>query len=292
MKWNKLVALGLAAVMAVSMMGCGASESESQQTTEDTQTGTSSAEETSTTETSEASESTAADYTLAKDGVLMVGTEIGYPPFESYEEDGKTPIGFDIDLMTAVAEKMGVEVEFVDTAWDGILAGLDTDRYDVVASAVTITEAREENYDFSTPYIQNYQSMVVLKDGDVTVTSPEEATGLTIGYQNETTSDVYVTDLVDNGLDVTTSEYDKILECYTDLEIGRIDAIMCDSTVASAYLNKEDSKFTQVWQQQENPEEFGIVVKQGNTLVEEINKYLQELEEDGTLEELTTKWFG
>ncbi|MDF2944111.1 MAG: glutamine transporter substrate-binding protein [Herbinix sp.] len=152
-------------------------------------------------------------------------------PFEQYDEDGITPIGLDCDIIEAIAKDMGLEVEYVDTAWDGIFAGLDTDKYDCIISGVTITEERIAKYDFTQSYIQNYQCMVIMKDGKVTAKSPDELSGLKVGYQSETTSDIYVTDLIDKGSTVTPFEYEKILECFSDLKARRIDAVVCDSTV-------------------------------------------------------------
>ena len=97
----------------------------------------------------------AASYTTIKEGKLMVGLEIGYPPLEYFDEDGATPIGFDVELATAIADQMGLELELVDTAWDGIFAGVDTDKYDVIMSSVSWTEGRNENYNLSKTYVAN-----------------------------------------------------------------------------------------------------------------------------------------
>ena len=102
----------------------------------------------------------AGEFTVEK-GKFKVGMEIGYPPMEYYDTDGKTPIGFDIELGKAIASKLGLEVEFVDTAWDGIFAGLETNKYDCVISAATITPERLESMEFSKPYVGNGQTLVV-----------------------------------------------------------------------------------------------------------------------------------
>ena len=180
----------------------------------------------------------------SKKETLKVGMEIGYPPFEYFDMDGTTPIGVDVELANALGEKLGMEVELIDTAWDGIFAGLKKGDYDCIISAVTITPERLLEFDFSNPYIQNAQCIVSLKDSDIKVTDPSECAGLRIGYQEETTSDIYLTEYIDeNGIDVTTYEYAKVMDCYTELELGRIDAIICDSTVAFCYVNDADSKF-------------------------------------------------
>ena len=104
------------------------------------------------------------DAWLKVPGVLMVGVEIGYPPMEYFDEDGVTPIGFDIDVGRAIAELLGLEHELVNTAWDGIFAGVDRGDYDVIISSVSITPAREENFIFTKPYIENALCLVVKAD--------------------------------------------------------------------------------------------------------------------------------
>jgi polar amino acid transport system substrate-binding protein len=99
--------------------------------------------------------------TLEK-GVLTIGMEIGYPPMEYLDTDGKTPIGFDVSMAKALAEKLGLKYKFVDTAWDGIFAGVDTDKYDCIISSVTFTDERLAAHNFTRPYIGNSQAMVLL----------------------------------------------------------------------------------------------------------------------------------
>ena len=99
-------------------------------------------------------------------GVLTVGCEAGYPPFEMVADDGESVVGLDMDIMAAVAEKLGLEMQVVTTSFDGIFDGIGVN-YDVVCSAVTITADRMQNMLFSLPYITNYQAVVVPADKDV-----------------------------------------------------------------------------------------------------------------------------
>ena len=119
---------------------------------------------------------------LMQDGVLTVGMEIGYPPFEDFAEDGTTPIGYDVDFAKALSEKLGVTVNFVNTAWDGIFQGIGVN-YDCVISAVTITEERKASMLFSEPYINNYQAVVVKADYAGKVASFLDLNGLAIAVQ-------------------------------------------------------------------------------------------------------------
>lgn len=229
-----------------------------------------------------------------KKEVLKVGMEIGYPPFEYFDADGVTPIGVDVELAKALGEEMGVEIELIDTAWDGIFAGLTKGDYDCIISAVTINAERLLDFDFSTPYIQNYQCIVSLKDSDKKPASVEELKGLKVGYQEETTSDDYLTYFIeqnDAAGEIETFEYAKVIQVFDELELGRIDAIICDSTVAQSYLG-EGSIYEITWQQDSEPEEFGVCIKKGNTeLVEKINKAMENLKKSGKLDEILDKYF-
>ena len=135
------------------------------------------------------------EFTVQK-GKYMVGMEIGYPPFEYYADDGSTPMGFDVLLGKEIAKRLGLEAEFIDTAWDGIFAGLDTDRYDVVMSAATITPERVANYDFSTPYIGNGQAIILRKDSTLNITKFEDLASTSALIKNAKKAGLGV----DNGL--------------------------------------------------------------------------------------------
>ncbi len=232
------------------------------------------------------------EYTI-EEGKLKIAMEIGYPPFEYYAGDGKTPVGFDVELGKAISEKLGLKAEFIDTSWDGILGGLDTGRYDVIMSAMTITDERKQNYTFSTPYIGNGQAIILRKDSPLVITGPEDLAGLKVGYQAETTSDFYLEKYAaEHNFTYVQGEYDKVMNAYADLKFGRIDAVISDSLVAVDYLGAKDSEFKQVWNG--TPDEyFGICMKKGNEkLAEKIEGALSTAKEDGTLSEICEKIFG
>ncbi len=247
---------------------------------------------------SDASSSAASD-TASDSGFkiekLSVGADIAYPPFEYFDTDGVTPIGVDVELAYALGEKMGCEVEMVNTGWDGIFAGLAKGDYDVVISAVTITPDRLLEFDFSDPYIENYQSINVLADGSIKPASPADLAGLRVGYQEDTTSDIYLTDYIaKNGITVDTYEYATVMNAWDDLAAGRLDAVICDSTVATKYL--ADAKFTQSWNQNTEadaePEQFAVCMPKGSTeLQAAINKALEEIKADGTLDKIFNTYF-
>lgn len=245
-------------------------------------------------ETVNPSQQATSELGLLNKDVLTVAMEIGYPPFELY--DGNTPIGFDVDLAAEIAKILGVTVEYQDTAWDGIFDGLDINKYDCVISAVTMSAKRRETMDFSNQYIENWQSIVV-KKGTAPVTSMAGLNGLKVGYQAATTSDDYLAAMIETG-DVTceTSEFDKVLNCFDDLRLGRLDAVLCDSLVADGYISREPENFEITWLQSSEEgaesEVFGVAVKKGNQkLADAVNDALKQLEENGTIAQLKLKWF-
>jgi polar amino acid transport system substrate-binding protein len=226
-----------------------------------------------------------------KKGALSIGMEIGYPPMEYLAEDGKTPIGFDVEIGKAIAEKMGLKPEFIDTAWDGIFAGVDTGKYDCIISAVTINDARLAAHNFSKPYIQNTLAIVLPKGSRLNVRSPYDLGGLGVGYQEETTSDDFMSQLADEGLRFTPYEYDRVMYCFDELMLGRIDAIMTDLLVAYEYVSRPNNPYEIVWTG--GDEEFGICMKKGNNaLTAAINDALDSLFADGTMKRISNQIFG
>ncbi|MDR3341207.1 MAG: ABC transporter substrate-binding protein [Treponema sp.] len=237
--------------------------------------------------------STRADgITTITPGVLTIGIEIGYPPMEYFDMDGTTPIGFDVEMANALGAKLGFTVKFVDTAWDGIFAGVNTGKYDLIISAVTITDERLRAFNFTKSYIANTQALVLSKNSGITAKNPEELGGLDVAYQAETASDVYMTTLAGQGLEFTPREYDKVLNCFDELKLGRVSAVVCDSVVAFYYAAQTNSPFDIVWQG-EADEKLGICFKKGNDpLTAAVDKALDELFADGTMVTISKKIFG
>jgi polar amino acid transport system substrate-binding protein len=228
-----------------------------------------------------------------REGVLLVGMDIGYPPMEYFGPDGITPMGFDVEMGKEIARRLELEIEFVNTDWGGIFAAVDTNRYDAIISAVTITPARLEVHNFSKPYIANTLAMVLLKDSPITARSPEEVTGLNVAFQADTTSDYYMQALVERtGLRFTPRGYDQVMRCFEELRLNRVDVIITDLLVAYDYIAPEDSPFVIVWTSPE-PEVFGICMKKGNdALTDAINRVLEEMFEDGTMQRISYEIFG
>lgn len=270
---KRLLALLLISIMVLSFAGCANDDSESESTTKE-----------STGET---------DLNLITNGTLTIGVEIGYPPFEDFAEDGTTPIGYDIDFAYALGEKLGLDVNFINTAWDGIFEGIDTN-YDCVISAVTITEDRKKTMSFSDSYINNYQAIVVSPDFEGEINSFEDLDGLAIAVQKETTSDILMSEYKDTGsINVTISANEKVTSCFAQLENGEVDAVVVDSTVADGYLAANAGKYVKAWQDSSEPEQFGVALGKDNAdLQTAINKAIGELTDEGFFEDSYDHWFG
>ena len=288
---KKKIALLLTTVMALGMFaGCGSSAADSAGA--DTQASSAESGTTGNTESQKESIDTSGIH-LMKDGVLTVGVEIGYPPFEDFAEDGTTPIGYDIDIATEFTSRLGLEVNFINTAWDGIFAGIDTN-YDCVCSAVTITDERKDTMLFSTPYINNYQAVVVPTGSDLSISSFHDLDGMTVAVQKETTSDELMSDYKSTGtIDVEIVANEKVTSCFTQLTNGEVDAIAVDSTVADGYVSQSPDKYTIAYQDEKEPEQFGIAMGLENTALKSaIDEALAQMEADGFIQETYDYWFG
>lgn len=226
-----------------------------------------------------------------KDGVLQVGMEIGYPPMEYLADDGVTPVGFDLDFTNELAKRLGLTVELVDTAWDGIFASLDANRYDCIISAVSITAERQEKYNLTKPYIANKLVLVTAKD--LGIKSPEDLAGFRVATQTETTADEFMKGKIEAGLAVTDYfVYDKIIQCFDELKLNRVDAVLVDSVVAAYYIGADKDKFSIVWENAD-AEPMGICLKKGNdALTAAIEEAVDAMYADGTIAAIATTHFG
>ncbi len=273
---KKFLALALAVAMLLSFTACAAKEA---------------AEEPAA--AAAAATVDMSNVKLMQDGVLTIGMEIGYPPFEDFAEDGTTAIGYDVDFAKALGEKLGVTVNFVNTAWDGIFQGIGVN-YDCVISAVTITEERKASMLFSEPYINNYQAIVVKADYAGKIESFLDLDGLAVAVQKETTSDILMSDYVSTGsITATISANEKVTTCFTQLENGEVDAVVVDSTVADGYLASNPDKFVKAFQDESEPEQFGVAVALDNTALQAaINEAIAQLTSEGFFESNVAYWFG
>lgn len=217
---------------------------------------------------------------------IVVATDATWPPMEFIDEN-KNIVGFDIDLIKAIAEKAGFEVEIRNTAWDGIFAGLANGSYDVVISSVTITEERKKQMDFSEPYINAGQVIVVRKGTPGTTLN--DFKGRKMGGQIGTTGVMEIQMISE----INLKTYDEIGLAIEDLYLGRIDGVVVDAPTAANFVlqNPKYKDALMIVGEPFTEEYYGIAVRKGNKrLLDLINKGLAEVKKAGIDKELEKKW--
>ncbi|HET7866445.1 MAG TPA: basic amino acid ABC transporter substrate-binding protein [Burkholderiaceae bacterium] len=222
--------------------------------------------------------------------VYVVGTDAAYAPFESQNEKGEI-VGFDIDVVTAVAKKAGIEVKFVNTPWEGIFNTLAQGDRDFLVSAVTITDERKQTMDFSDPYFDAQQLIAVKQNSKVS--KFDDLKKLKVGVQTGTTGDEVITKL--QGKNSTNiKRFESTPLALKELESGGVDAVVADNGVVINYVaNNAGSKFKTVSDKAFAPEQYGLPVKKGNAdLLGKLNKGLADIKADGTYDQIYAKYFG
>lgn len=222
--------------------------------------------------------------------VYMVGTDAAYAPFESQNEKGEI-VGFDIDVVTAVAKKAGIEVKFVNTPWEGIFNTLQQGDRDLLVSAVTITEERKQSNDFSNPYFDAQQLIAVKANSKIS--KFDDLKKLKVGVQTGTTGDEVVSKL-QGKTSANIKRFESTPLALKELEAGGVDAVVADNGVVINYVaNNAASKFKTVADKAFAPEQYGLVVKKGNAeLLGLLNKGLADIKADGTYDQIYAKYFG
>jgi polar amino acid transport system substrate-binding protein len=222
--------------------------------------------------------------------VYTVGTDAAYAPFESQNEKGEI-VGFDIDVVTAIAQKAGIEVKFVNTPWEGIFNALGQGDRDLVVSAVTITEERKGTMDFTAPYFDAAQLIAVKETSKVAKFA--DLKKLKVGVQTGTTGDEAVSKLLGK-TNTNIKRFESTPLALKELEAGGVDAVVADNGVVIHYVaNNPGGKFKTVSDAEFVPEQYCIAVKKGNTeLLEKLNKGLADIKADGTYDQIFAKYFG
>lgn len=263
MKWVKAAITGLAVALAV--VGCGS------------EGGTAPAANNAAPSVYEHVRST---------GTLRVGTEGTYPPFTFHDAAGELT-GYDVDVAKAIAAEMGVEVEFIEARWDALIMGLDGNQWDVVINQVGVTDERAEQYDFSTPYSFGYAAIIVRADDD-SINSFEDLDGKTVAQS-------------------VTSEYAELAESHGATVVGtdgfaqaiellnsrRADATLNSNLVFYDYLQQHPDAPIRIAAESPDPTQYAVIMKQNQPdLRQAIDDALQTLRENGTLAEISNRYFG
>ncbi len=221
---------------------------------------------------------------VKEDNTLVVGMSADYKPFEFQDKDGNI-IGFDIDILKAITEKLGVELELVNTGFDGLIPGLNSKKYDIIMSAMTITEKRKEAVNFSAPYFDASQVVAVKAENDE-ITGVADLNDKIIGVQLGTTGDLEASKL-DSLKEI--KRFDVIPEAFIALKNGQIDAIVNDLPVTKAYVDENPD--VKIVGEALTVEQYGIAFrKDDQKLLAEINQALAGIKTDGTYQEVYNKW--
>ena len=226
--------------------------------------------------------------TIQNRGTLIVALEGAWQPCSFHDADD-TLVGYDVEVSRAIAEKLGVEPEYVESDWDSLFAGMDAGRYDMVCNGVEVTEERSKTYDFTTPYGYIHTALAVKKDND-SITSFEDLDGKTTANSLAST---YMELAESYG--ATVQGIDTLEETIQLLTAGRIDATLNADVSFYDYLNVHPDADFKLVAFTEEASHVAIPLRKGDetaTLLEAINNAIEELRADGTLSELGEKYFG
>lgn len=225
---------------------------------------------------------------IQEKGEIVIAMEGTWAPW-TYHDENDELVGYDVEVGKAIAEKLGVTSTFVEGEWDGLLAGLDAGRYDIMVNGVGITPERQEKYDFTTPYAYNRTAVIVRGDYNE-IASMEDLNGKNTA---NTISSTYAEQAEAYGATVTG--VDDLNQTIELLLAGRIDATLNAEVVFADYQNAHPEANIKIAAYSDDVEQVAIPVRKGAdtaTLLDAINQALAELDADGTLSELSVKYFG
>jgi polar amino acid transport system substrate-binding protein len=277
----------LAALACVVLVGCGGQPAADK--TDDAST----TETTDTTEAAESATADAGDYTLVEDGKLIVASDLDFPPLDSFE--GGEAKGFDVELSQAIAEKMGLECEYLPPMnFDAIIPLIQQGgKADIGNSAFSITDERKKEIDFTDAYLDSNLGIAVKKDSGIAgdeaaIIEALSADGVVVAVQAGTTGQDWAEENLPKD---NVRPFDSVTNCITGVSTGKFDAFVADLPV----IGYQCTQFTDCEVCLEIPtgEQYGIVVSKDNPgLTAAINDALAEMEKDGTMADLKEKWFG
>ena len=254
---KKYLALLLAAIMALSLAACAS--------------------------TSKTEETASAKLTMA--------TEATFQPYEYY--DGDAIVGIDVEVAQAIADKLGMELEVTDIAFDSIIPGVQTGKYDMGMAGMTVTDERKEQVNFSDSYATGVQVVIVKDDSPITSVDDLFADGAStvVGTQAGTTGFIYATsDIEDAGLG-TVKSFGKTTDAVEALKNGQVDCVILDNEPAKALVAANEG--LHILDTEYAVEDYAIAIAKENTdLLEKVNKALAELTADGTLQSIVDKYIG
>ncbi len=221
-------------------------------------------------------------------GILKVGAEMNYAPMEYFDENGEHS-GFDMELIQAMAEEMGLQTQVVEMPWDSVFTGLEKGEYDVIVSSLSKTKEREEKYALTESYMDNSICLVVPKDSSVS--SVKDLDDMLVGVHLCSTSDFFVQQQIESGLDIKLKQYETVVYAFEELKKGKLQAVIADEVVAAYCLKGVESSFKTVWKSTESEPFCMCVLKENEELCEELNRALDAVEQKGVVDALKEKYF-
>ena len=233
---------------------------------------------------SETASSAAAELTTVETGKLTMATNATFPPYEMTTDSGELE-GIDVDTAKAIAEKLGLELQIDDMDFDAALLSVQQGKADIVMAGVTVTDERKAVMDFSDSYATGIQSIIVPNDSDIA--SPDDLAGKKIGTQRGTTGYIYCSD--DFGEDSVVA-YDSGLTAVQALNNGQVDAVVIDNAPATEYVAANPG--LKVLDTSYAEEDYAIGMAKGSALEDAVNKALEELKADGTLQAIVDKYIN
>lgn len=264
---------------ALLLAGCGTASGSGTSATGSTEAGSTSA-----------AESTSDDHLarIQSAGKITVGLEGDWQPF-SYHDDDDNLVGYDVEVAQNIASHLGVEADLVEGPWDGLFAGMDSGRYDIVVNGVDITPDRQQKYDFSDPYAYDH-TVLIVRDDNTDITSFEDLAGKktanSIGSTYQEIGEQY---------GATVSGVDTLVETLQMVQNGQVDATLNAATSFGDYMKANPDAPLKIAATSEEATSYAIPMEKGDdnaTLLAAVNDALSAMREDGTLASLSEKYFG
>lgn len=286
--------LSITLILAIALTGCGQKEKTKEQPNqEDVQNNTNDETTNTDEDTNEdagADEDVSLQYILDK-GEFILGLDATFAPMGFRDEETNEIVGFDVDLANEVTSRMGVELKLQPIDWDSKVMNLSNKDIDCIWNGLTITEERKKNIEFSRPYIDNRQVMIVTADSDID--TKEDLVDKVVGVQLDSSGQTAVEDDQETvNILKDLQKYSTYTDALMDLSAGRIDVVVIDEIMGRYYIAKKPDQF-KVASEDFGKEEYGIGFRKGDVaLRDEVNRILNEMIEDGTAAQISEKWFG
>lgn len=289
---KKVLALMLAAMMAMSLAACSSSGQSAETQAAETEAVSEAAEaeetEAADVDETEAAGEEAAAFTTVEEGKLYMATNASFPPYELVADDGSFE-GIDVEIATAIAEKLGLELVVDDMDFGAVITSVQTGKDDIVMAGLTVTDERKQNIDFTNTYATGVQVVIVPEDSDIT--SIDDLEGRQIGCQEATTGYIYcASDPEDGGYgEENVTAYPNGANAVQGLLTGKVDCVVIDNEPAKAYVAANEG--LKILDTEFISEDYAIGISKDNTaLLEAVNSALTELQEDGTVQAIIDKY--